>query len=114
MEGSRLDHRYSLALYLSQYALVSHNIHVLQEDVAKHDMKSLKVLKLVKSVAKVPTYLITFEAPLCAEIERKNVETFETEIYMPTLNVKCSVFFPVINKSEHTMEIKDSGVSCVM
>ncbi|KAK1379392.1 hypothetical protein POM88_026136 [Heracleum sosnowskyi] len=83
--GSRLDSRYSLALHLSQYALVSHNIDVLQEDVAKHDMESLKVLKLVKSVAKVPTYLITFEAPLCAETERKNVETFETEICMPTL-----------------------------
>ncbi|KAK1378477.1 hypothetical protein POM88_025221 [Heracleum sosnowskyi] len=82
---SRLDCRYSLALHLSQYALVSHNIDVLQEDVAKHDMESLKVLKLVKSVAKVPTYLITFEAPLCAETERKNVETFETEICMPTL-----------------------------
>ncbi|KAK1378475.1 hypothetical protein POM88_025219 [Heracleum sosnowskyi] len=79
---SQLDTPYSLALYLSQYALV---IHVLQEDVAKHDMESLKVLKLVKSVAKVPTYLITFEAPLCAETGRKNVETFETEICMPTL-----------------------------
>lgn len=82
---SRLDSRYSLALYLSQFALVSHNLDVLKETVAKHDMESLKVLKLVKSVDGVPTYHITFEAALLAETEGKNVETFEAKVCMPTL-----------------------------
>ncbi|KAL8103555.1 hypothetical protein AgCh_027944 [Apium graveolens] len=54
--------------------------------VAKHDIESLKVLKLVKLVGKVPTYQITFEAPLLAETEGKCVETFETEICMPSLS----------------------------
>ncbi|KAK1370086.1 hypothetical protein POM88_036178 [Heracleum sosnowskyi] len=51
---SRLDSQYNLALYLSQYALVSYNYRVLKQFVvAKHDMESLKVLKLVKPDSEV-------------------------------------------------------------
>ncbi|KAK1401099.1 hypothetical protein POM88_000704 [Heracleum sosnowskyi] len=82
---SSLDSRYSLALYLSRVSLVSYYRTVLAVNVAKHDIESLKVLKLVKSVAKVPTYLITFQAPLLAETEGKSVETFETEICIRSL-----------------------------
>ncbi|KAK1400507.1 hypothetical protein POM88_000112 [Heracleum sosnowskyi] len=46
---STLDSQYSLALYLSQFALFSFNNNVLKRFVvAKHDIESLKVLKLVK------------------------------------------------------------------
>lgn len=59
--------------------------YYLSEGVAKHDIESLKVLKLKKPVAEVPTYLITFGAPLCAETESKGTEILETEICMPIL-----------------------------
>ncbi|KAK1400496.1 hypothetical protein POM88_000101 [Heracleum sosnowskyi] len=46
---STLDTQYSLAIYLSQFALLSYNSRVLKRFVvAKHDIESLKVLKLVK------------------------------------------------------------------
>ncbi|XP_063940189.1 uncharacterized protein LOC135149158 isoform X1 [Daucus carota subsp. sativus] len=83
---SGLDSQYNLALYLSQFALVSHDVFVLKQfRVAKHDIESLKVLQLVKLDSSVPSYLITFEASLLAETDRKSVETFETKICMPTL-----------------------------
>ncbi|XP_063936820.1 uncharacterized protein LOC108195441 isoform X1 [Daucus carota subsp. sativus] len=83
---SALDSQSSLALYLSQFALVSHDVFVLKQfRVAKHDIESLKVLQLVKLDSRVPSYLITFEASLLAETDRKSVETFETKICMPTL-----------------------------
>ncbi|XP_074324712.1 uncharacterized protein LOC141661605 isoform X1 [Apium graveolens] len=83
---SELDSQYCLARYLSQFALVSHDVFVLDQFVvAKHDIESLKVLELVKLDSMVPSYLITFEASLLAETDRKSVKTFETNICMPTL-----------------------------
>lgn len=82
---SGLDSRYSLDLYLSQYALFTYNLRTLSLRVAKHDIESLEVVQLMKSVAEVPTYRITFEAPLRSKTKMKSVDTFQTEICMPSL-----------------------------
>ncbi|KAK1400495.1 hypothetical protein POM88_000100 [Heracleum sosnowskyi] len=64
---STLDTQYSLALYLSQFALLSYNSHVLKRFVvAKHDIESLKVLKLVKPDSEkdkiiVPRFLLSIQ-----------------------------------------------------
>ncbi|KAK1400501.1 hypothetical protein POM88_000106 [Heracleum sosnowskyi] len=89
---SRLDSQYSLALYLSQFALVSHNYYVLKLSVAKHDIESLKVLKLVKPDSEDPTYLITFEASVYAFRINARCSPKEREKEFPEIN--CSGQFP--------------------
>ncbi|KAL6542523.1 hypothetical protein OROMI_024125 [Orobanche minor] len=85
IQDSPLDSQYSLALYLCQYALFSYNFSTLSGSVAKHDIESLKVVELTKPVAEIPTYLITYEAPLRPKAKGKNVDTFKIEICMPSL-----------------------------
>ncbi|KAL6530430.1 hypothetical protein OROMI_028319 [Orobanche minor] len=86
-----------VAPYISQYALAMYNIFTLHvkkdavHDISSvkviraiiHDAPSLKVVKGKKHEAEGTTYLVTFEASL--RDERKNVETFETKISVPTL-----------------------------
>ncbi|KAL6542524.1 hypothetical protein OROMI_024126 [Orobanche minor] len=85
IQDSPLDSQYNLALYLCQYALFSYNFFTLSGSVAKHDIESLKVVELTKPVAEIPTYLITYEAPLRPKAKGKNVDTFKIEICMPSL-----------------------------
>lgn len=96
--GSQVDSQYSLALYLSHYALLNYNLFTLSESIAKHDIESLKVVKLMKPNAEVPTYNITFEAPLRGKTKRKNVETFKTEICMPLLFPTTVIQFKSVSK----------------
>lgn len=81
-----------LAPYISQLALVMYNIFTLHvKKDAVHDIASLKVVKAIKHVVDGTTYLVTFEAPL--RDESKNVETFETQICMPTLFPSTTIEF---------------------
>lgn len=100
-----------VAPYLSQYALAMYNIHTLHvkkdavHDISsvkvikamKHDAPTLKVVKGKKHDAEDTTYLVTFEASL--RDERKNIETFETKISVPTL-------FPTIIIQLREIQIK--------
>ncbi|XP_074373011.1 uncharacterized protein LOC141713475 [Apium graveolens] len=95
---SELESRYSLALYLSQYALHDYNLSKLSLSVAKHDIDSLKVVELMKPVAEVPTYRITFQAPLRAKTKMKNVETFMAEICLPSLFPTTNIKFKKFQK----------------
>lgn len=72
-----------LAPCLSQYALVMYNTFTLRvRKVAAHDIPSLEVVRAVKQDAEGNTYLVTFEAIFR---ESRNVETFETQICVPSL-----------------------------
>ncbi|KAK1394937.1 hypothetical protein POM88_013993 [Heracleum sosnowskyi] len=77
------DPQFKLPIYLSQFALINYSNIDLHLKAARHDISSLTIVKPMEHVSKQTTYLITFEAALCDD--SKKVETFETEIYIPTL-----------------------------
>lgn len=85
------DSRFKLAVYLSQFSLVNYNIRELRVNAAMHHIQSLKIVKPMKLVRKGTTYLVTFEASLCAD--SNNVETFDTEICMRTLFPTTTIEF---------------------
>ncbi|WOG85728.1 hypothetical protein DCAR_0104920 [Daucus carota subsp. sativus] len=74
-----------LAPFLSQYALIMYNIDEVKiKREAVHDISSLKVVKAIKLDSEEGTlYHVTFTASL--RDESKNIETFETQICVPTL-----------------------------
>ncbi|KAL8106755.1 uncharacterized protein LOC141672055 [Apium graveolens] len=91
-----------VAPYISQCALALYTISTMQinakKEAPRHDISSVKVVKATKHDApsrkvvkgkkhdvESTTYLVAFEASL--RDEREKVETFETQIYVPT-------FFP--------------------
>lgn len=78
------DNLNQLAPYLSHYALVLYNTFTLcVRKVAAHDIPSLKVVRAVKQDEEGTMYLVTFEASL--RDESKKVETFEAQIWVPSL-----------------------------